>query len=463
MRTRVLLIVAAVLAVLQLAGGSAPAREADATSHEMTFAVPGRSNATPSIAADGRFIALAWGATTADGKADVFIATSRNGGLTFGSPVQVNTQAGEARLNGEMPPHVAIHKTASYGGPDVVVLWTARGATTSIKLARSGNGGRAFDEPIVLQSPIAPGDRGWPAMTLDDRGNAYAIWLDHRGMAGPSAGSPHRHAAIAANVASSARASAEGADAPRDPVAMAQRSGLFFASAPNGAAASAASAERQLAKGVCYCCKTSLIAGRDGTLFAAWRQVYPGSMRDIAFASSRDGGKTFSAPVPISRDGWAIDACPDDGPAMAVDAAGDAAQRVHIVWPTVSDPASSEPRGVLFYTSSRDGRTFAARTQIPMLGSAKATHPQIVRDPKGRLFVAWDELINGKHVAAVREIKPGAAGGAVSFGPIATLTADAPGLYPVLAATSDSLIAAWTTPGGPNGSTITLAKVSAGS
>jgi hypothetical protein len=431
MRTRVAFTIVAFLAVLQLAGTSAPAHlGAGATSHELTFAIPGRSNATPSIAADGRFIAVVWGATTPDGKADVFIVTSRNGGLTFGAPVQVNATGGEARLSGEMPPRVGIFKTASYGGPDVVVLWTARGEKTSIKMARSPNGGRLFEEPIELQSPDAAGDRGWPAMTLDDKGTAHAIWLDHRGMAGEK----HDH------------------NAPRDPVASAQKSALYYA---NGAGS-----ERELAKGVCYCCKTSLIAGREGTLFAAWRHVYPGSMRDIAFAASRDGGKTFSAPMPISKDGWAIDACPDDGPAMTMDAS----ETVHIVWPTVVDATSNEPRGVLFYTSTRDGgRTFAPRTPIPTLGSAKASHPQIVRDPAGRLFVAWDEMVGGKHVAAVREIKPGAAGAAVTFGPIAKLTADAPGLYPVLAAVSDSLIAAWTTPGGAAGSTITVARVSVGS
>jgi len=295
------------------------------------------------------------------------------------------------------------------------VLWTARGEKTSIKMARSGNGGRAFEEPIELQSTNAAGDRGWPAMILDDKGNPHAIWLDHRGMADMK----HDHTA------------------PRDPVASAQKSSLYYA---NGTGS-----ERELTKGVCYCCKTSLIAGREGTLFAAWRQVYPGSLRDIAFASSRDGGKTFSAPVPISRDGWAIDACPDDGPAMVVDSTGDAGQTVHIVWPTVVDATSNDPRGVLFYTSTRDGgRTFAARTPIPTLGSAKASHPQIARDASGRLFLAWDESIKGKRVAAVREIKPG---DKVAFGPIVTITGEATGQYPVLAATSDNLIAAWTTPG----------------
>jgi hypothetical protein len=503
-RSLLYLVIAGLFAAASI-GLRARGDTSSATEHEITLAVAGRSNATPSMVADGRFVAVAWGATTADGKADVFVATSRNGGLTFGSPVQVNVDPGEARLGGELPPRVAIFKTASYGGPDVAVLWTARGALTSIKIARSPNGGRIFDAPITLQSPTAPGDRGWPALTLDPKGIAHAIWLDHRGMANASTG--HHHAtpatpgaprgaaenaaaprsepagAVAAGqrsvpvgaatvggapaggtASSPSSAAAAMSSAPRDPVAMAQRSGLYYASVAIEPAAPAgqAGADREIAKGVCYCCKTSLIAGRDGTLFAAWRHVYPGSVRDIAFSVSRDGGKTFTEPTPISRDGWAIDACPDDGPAMAVDAS----QAVHIVWPTVVGATGNDPQGALFYTSTRDsGRTFAARTRIPTLGSAKASHPQIVLDHAGRLFVAWDESINGKRVAAVREIKPDASASATAatFGPVVTLTSDAPGSYPVLAATSDSLLAAWTSPAVAGGtSTITVAKVRTG-
>jgi hypothetical protein len=162
----------------------------------------------------------------------------------------------------------------------------------------------------------------------------------------------------------------------------------------------------------------------------------------------------------------------------------DANQTVHIVWPTVVDATGNDPRGVLFYTSTRDGgRTFGARTRIPTLGSAKASHPQIAINPAGRLFVAWDESINGKRVAAVREIKPdastststsananssasaGQTASAATFGPVVTLTSDAAGSYPVLASTSDSVLAAWTTPaaaGGTSTSTITVAKVHVG-
>jgi hypothetical protein len=464
----VLAAIGGLIAAIAIGAGT----RAAATDREIVLSVAGRSNATPWIAASGRFIAVAWGATTSEGKTDVFIATSRNAGRTFGAPVQVNTQAGEAHLGGEMPPRIAIAATASYGGPDVAVLWTARGDATVIKLARSRDGGHFFGQPITLQSADAAGDRGWPSMTLDDHGVAHAIWLDHRGMAGASHAGHAGHAAGSAGAAGGA-GSAGGATPPRDGAAMAQRSGLYYAAAQPSQSDAAVTAvpERELTKGVCYCCKTSLVAGRDGALFAAWRQVYPGNLRDIAFSLSRDGGRTFTAPTPISRDGWAIDGCPDDGPAMAVDASG----TVHVVWPTVVGGAAAgasaadaaEPQGALFYTTTRDGRTFTARTRIPTLGSAKPSHPQIAIDHTGRIIIAWDEIANGQRVAAARELhianananaNAAAGAGTPTFGPILTLGSGTAAMYPVLAFTSDGLIAAWTS-GATGASTIKISKV----
>ena len=53
----------------------------------------------------------------------------------------------------------------------------------------------------------------------------------------------------------------------------------------------------------------------------------------MAFTVSRDGGRSFLPPVRISEDGWAVDGCPDDGPAIAVDGRGE----VRLAWPTVID------------------------------------------------------------------------------------------------------------------------------
>ena len=351
------------------------------------------------------------------GKTDVFVAVSRDGARTFGPPVQVNAIAGEARLGGEMPPRVMLRARAGTADPEIVVLWTARGETTAIRTARSLDGGKTFAAPTTLQSEEAAGDRGWPALTLDAQGVAHAIWLDHRSLARPAGQAPHAN-------------HHDGTTA--DGVAMAQKSGLYYA-----ALGTSASPERALAMGVCYCCKTAIVAGADGAIFTAWRHVYEGNLRDIAFSASRDGGRTFAAPVRVSQDDWAINGCPDDGPAMSVDASG----TVHLVWPTVV--GGQTPEGALFYASSRDGRTFSPRLRIPTLGSPKPSHPQIAIDGGGRIVVAWDEAVNGRRMAAMREIRR-SADAKVSFGEPIVLSTQGPAVYPIAATASGGLVAAWT-------------------
>jgi hypothetical protein len=251
---------------------------------------------------------------------------------------------------------------------------------------------------------------------------------------------------------------------------MARRSALYYASvrapasgvrpapasrpapvkpdAPNGAVR-----EREITSGVCYCCKTAAAARPDGTVFTAWRQVYPGNIRDIAFSVSGDAGRSFSPPVRISADDWAINGCPDDGPAIAVDGAGTA----HVVWPTVVD--GQQPQGAIFYASTMDGRTFTPRYRIGTLGSAKPEHPQIAIDAEGRIVAAWDELIDGVRVAAIREVRRGPS---ISLGPVVRLAERGPASYPVVASADDGLIAVWTS-GAPATSVIGVRRLSVAS
>ena len=153
---------------------------------------------------------------------------------------------------------------------------TPRTQGTEIKLARSTDGGRTFGPPVSLQSAGAAGDRGWHSLALDDQGTAHVLWLDHRGLAGRpterSKAGEHQH------------------KGEHDGVAMAQMSRLRYATF-----GARASADRELTPGVCYCCKTAVVALPGGTVVSAWRHVYAGNLRDIAFTESRDGGATFAA------------------------------------------------------------------------------------------------------------------------------------------------------------------------
>ena len=186
---------------------------------------------------------------------------------------------------------------------------------------------------------------------------------------------------------------------------------------------------------------------------AAWRHVYPGNIRDIAFSRAADG-RTFSPPVRVSSDKWQLDGCPDDGPAIALDAAN----VTHIVWPTMTKSgAGGEPTLAIFFATSRDGRTFTPREPLPTEGVAH--HPQIAVEQDGSMAVAWDEMRDGARHVVLAHGRPDAAG-RVRFAR-ESLDESEPGVYPVAGATQDGLVVAWTGQAA-DGSVIRVQRIGAG-
>jgi hypothetical protein len=214
-----------------------------------------------------------------------------------------------------------------------------------------------------------------------------------------------------------------------DGAAAAQLSQIFFARLNDPASA------RAIAPGVCYCCKTSVAAGADGSIVAAWRHVYPGSIRDIALTKSSDGGRTFAPPVRVSEDNWVLNGCPENGPAVALDQSS----AIHIVWPTLVRDSAGVETLALFYATSRDGRQFTKRQQLPTAGVPR--HPQIAVDPAGWITVTWDEqLKGGRRVVIAR----GRAGYREPVRFTRESVTEEAGTYPVVASLPDGALVAWT-------------------
>jgi hypothetical protein len=384
---------------------------------DISLSVPGRANSTPSVAALGSFVAVAWGASAPDGATDVFVATSHDGGRAFTPPVRVNDIDGDARLNGEQPPQLGLVPRAGRA-PAMVVVWTTKGTSgTRLLHARSDDGGRMFARSTVVPGTDEAGNRGWQAVNVEPSGRVDVIWLDHRELAADSnaAQTHHEHAG----------------GQKMDGVAMAQKSKLYFASVDGSLP------PRAVTGGVCYCCKTALASGPAGRIYAAWRHVYPGNLRDMAFTMSRDDGRSFAEPVRVSQDKWMLEGCPDDGPSMAVDAK----THIHLVWPTlVPGDKDDEPTIGIFYATSSDGATFSPRDRIPTEGVPH--HPRIVALATGQLIAAWDESSSsGRRVAIARGRSDDHGHFVFRRG---VLSADVPSVYPTIASVSDGVIVAWT-------------------
>jgi len=405
----------------------------------VTLSVDGRASANVSLAASGPFVGAVWSASAPDGETDIYAAASRDAGRSFSSPVRVNSIPGDARVNGEQPPRLALKDRPGLP-PEIAVVWTTKGTAGSKLLsATSIDGGRTFQKSVLVPGSDAPGNRGWEAVGLGPGGRFFSVWLDHRKLAPPQQAqmsAAHHHESGSAPMSAAP-------GVPADGVATAQLSQLYVTSLDGSVA------PQGVTGGVCYCCKTALAAGPANSLYLAWRHVYAGNMRDIAFTVSRDGGKSFAAPVRVSEDRWQIEGCPDDGPTMAVDKQG----TVHVVWPSVVSERGG-PVKALFHAMTRDGRTFTSRERIPTEG--QANHPQLAIDPNGTLAVVWDESGIGTRRLASATGRVDS-GGRVRFE--RRSSAHDVGTYPVVVASgTGTWLQAWTS-GGPQSSVVRLSPL----
>lgn len=153
---------------------------------------------------------------------------------------------------------------------------------------------------------------------------------------------------------------------------------VYFASSADGGRTF--SPNRRVAAEACPCCKTSLAVGGDGRVYLAWRQVLPGNFRHIAVASTNDGGQSFSPPAIVSDDRWEIQGCPVSGPALA--AAGGS---LRVLWYTAGE--AGRP-GLYWSESSDGGRTFGPRQTLAETGGRGT--PALLKGAGGGFIAVWE-------------------------------------------------------------------------
>ena len=296
------------------------------------ISAPGVDAAEPVTAAapDGSFY-VAWVSHDAK-QADVMLAHFNDKGERQGAPVRVNRQAGAATAWRGDQPSLAVATDGS-----VYVGWTARfeaaGAHgTDIYLSASNDRGQSFASEVKVNDDKAPGDHGMHSLAVAKDGRIYVGWLDERNVQHPKP---------------SDKAEGHHMESNRD---------LFLAYSTDGGRTF--SANQKLASEVCPCCKTSLLVAPDGTLYAGWRQVLPGSFRHIAVASSKDGGTSFSSPVIVSDDRWMLQGCPVSGPSLALDPSSGS---LRVLWYAAGDAGAT---GLYLSESKDNARSFSPRQLI---------------------------------------------------------------------------------------------------
>ncbi len=182
---------------------------------------------------------------------------------------------------------------------------------------------------------------------------------------------------------------------------------------------------------VCDCCQTAAVATARGVL-VAYRDRSPGEIRDIWIARHERG--SWSPPHPVHADGWRIEGCPVNGPALAA-----AGSRVAVAWYTA---ARDSPR-VLVAFSDAAGDRFSAPVRVDDGAPLGRVHLALLDD--GSALVVWLEAGDGDAAIRARRVAPrGGPGPALT---IAHTTAQHSGGFPRIVRQGRTVLVAWTEAG----------------
>lgn len=295
--------------------------------------------------------------------------------------------------------------------PSVVPIQGARWAAHW--LVRQPAGGYAYDVAIAVSedagatwaAPVTPHDDGTPTehgfvSLFPAHTGIGAIWLDGRRLAGGHTA----HGGGAAGVGTELRSAA----------------------IDGGGTVSDASVLDAL---VCDCCQTDVAMAAQGPA-VAYRDRSDAEIRDIYVARRVDGD--WQPGRAVAQDGWRIDGCPVNGPAIAAD--GD---RVAVAWYTA---AGDTPR-VRLALSTDGAASFRQAFDVDATNVIGRVDVELVDD--GGAVVSW--LRAADDDAADLVLRRVSASGAM--GPIATIArtgAARPTGFPQMVRSGAALVLAWT-------------------
>nr|WP_306267432.1 sialidase family protein [Pararhizobium sp. IMCC3301] len=143
----------------------------------------------------------------------------------------------------------------------------------------------------------------------------------------------------------------------------------------------------------CTCCQTSAVVADNGDIVAVYRDRSLEEIRDISIVRYTPQG--WSAPTPVSPDGWHIEGCPVNGP--AIDA--DDGQTV-VAWFT----AANDVPKVKVAFSSDDGVTFGKAFEID--NGAPSGRVDVIQQAKGSALVTWVEQTAQGEVVLICAVDP---------------------------------------------------------
>ena len=183
---------------------------------------------------------------------------------------------------------------------------------------------------------------------------------------------------------------------------------------------------------VCECCQTSAAAVPNGML-VVYRDRSAKEIRDIFIARYTNG--KWSAPEPLSSDGWEIDGCPVNGPAISSDG-----KNVAVAWFTAPD----EKARVNVVLSTDGGKTFGKAVRVD--DGNTSGRVDVISLASGGAVVSWVERGSSGGASQVR-LKQIAANGTAGASVTVSGSGLQPGSVPRIERAGNEIVVAWTPSG----------------
>jgi len=214
---------------------------------------------------------------------------------------------------------------------------------SDLRLSRSLDGGKTFESPLRVNED-RPISHSFEGLGVTAEGTVIVAWIDSRG----------------------------GANTANTYLARITERG------------SRVEATQKLDDGeTCVCCRVDVAAGPRETVAVAWRKVFPGSVRDMVLAVSRNGARSFTPAGLVHADRWKINACPHRGGSLAMDGRG----RAYLAWYT--ETADGQPR--MLFAASNDGLKFALPARLNTAAGYIPDQVRVAADQTGRVVIVWEE------------------------------------------------------------------------
>jgi hypothetical protein len=313
-----------------------------------TPAGPGSGEPNLTVATDGRVL-LSWIEPTTDKTHALRYASRAKGGSW--SEAATIAEGSNWFVNWADFPSLA---TLSDG--TLFAHWLAKSGSGAedydVRITLSRDGGKSWSQPVVPHRDGTQTEHGFVSMTPWSAAEMGVVWLDGRKAAG---GAPSH---------------GEHGDA------QAEMSLLHTTLAADGRLGP----ETILDPRVCDCCQTDM-ARAVGATVVVYRDRSEKEVRDMSVVRYVDG--RWSEPRPLARDGWEINGCPVNGPAIAA-----AGRSVAVAW--FAAPAEKPRVSVVF--SSDSGATFGQ--PIVVSDQRPLGRVDVVLTDQRTALVSWLEQVD---------------------------------------------------------------------